>query len=189
MITTASTLPSRPPLPLISSRTLAFPTKYRCPRQLWVSNLDTVEEEKLGLVDVHPDIFAHLPRVDIIHENIRWQRLYGYVSYAHTKVRSEVRGGGRKPRPQKGMGRARHGSIRSPIWKGGGVVHGPRSPTPYFYMLGFWARFDGLRATLSAKLAQVIKTICFVAVQNVIFLDYPGWFAHCWFFGTSYGWP
>lgn len=70
-------------------------------------------------------------------------------------MRYEVRGGGRKPRPQKGLGRARHGSIRSPIWKGGGVVHGPRSPTSYFYMLGFSARLNGLRSTLSAKLAQV----------------------------------
>lgn len=136
------------------SRTLAYPAPFKAPRQSWVSNLDTIEEEKLGLVDLHPDVFAYTPRIDVIHENIRWQRLYRHVDYANTKVRTEVRGGGRKPRPQKGLGRSRHGSIRSPIWKGGGVVHGPRSPNSYFYMLGFDARLNGLRATLSVKMAQ-----------------------------------
>nr|CAG4637382.1 EOG090X0EDZ [Ceriodaphnia reticulata]SVE73215.1 EOG090X0EDZ [Ceriodaphnia reticulata] len=144
----------RPPLPIISSRKLAFPPKFKVPRQVWVSNMDTIEEEKLGLVDVHPEVFAERPRVDIIHENVRWQQLYRHVSYATTKLAHEVRGGGRKPRQQKGSGRSRHGSIRSPIWKGGGVVHGPRGPTSYFYMLGFNARLNGLRSTLSAKLAQ-----------------------------------
>lgn len=52
------------------------------------------------------------------------------------------------------MGRARHGSIRSPLFKGGGVAHGPRSPTPHFYMLDFYSRILGLTSTLSVKLAQ-----------------------------------
>lgn len=64
-------------------------------------------------------------------------------------------GGGRKPWPQKGMGRARHGSIRSPLFKGGGVAHGPRSPATHFYMLPFYQRVLGLTSTLSIKLAQV----------------------------------
>jgi len=145
---------NRPSIPILTSRKLEFPPKYRAPRRAWISNLDAVEEEKLGLIDLHPEVFASLPRLDIIHENIRWQQLYRRVSYAHTKVTSEVRGGGRKPRQQKGSGRSRHGSIRSPIWKGGGIVHGPRSPTTYFYMLGFDARLNGLRAALSVKLAQ-----------------------------------
>ncbi|KAK8381144.1 hypothetical protein O3P69_008190 [Scylla paramamosain] len=75
-------------------------------------------------------------------------------NYAHTKVRSEVRGGGKKPWPQKGLGRARHGSIRSPLWRGGGVTHGPRAYTTHFYMLPFSKRLQGLTATLSAKFAQ-----------------------------------
>lgn len=145
---------NRSSVPILTTRKLEFPPKFRSPRQVWISNLDAVEEEKLGLINLHPDVFASLPRVDVLHENIRWQQLYRHVSYANTKVRHEVRGGGRKPRPQKGMGRSRHGSIRSPIWKGGGIVHGPRSPTPYFYMLGFDARLNGLRAALSVKLAQ-----------------------------------
>ncbi|KAF5283726.1 hypothetical protein FQA39_LY17223 [Lamprigera yunnana] len=139
---------------LIEPRVLQYPSKYQKPRQVWLENLDTIDEQKLGLLDLHPDIFAATPRIDVIHQNVRWQTLYRFVSFAHTKIRSEVRGGGRKPWPQKGLGKARHGSIRSPLFRGGGVVHGPRSPTPHFYMLPFYSRILGLTSTLSVKLAQ-----------------------------------
>ncbi|EZA53393.1 hypothetical protein DMN91_004951 [Ooceraea biroi] len=129
-------------------------TLYQKVRQAWLENLDTLKEKKLGLVTLHPKVYATTPRIDIIHQNVRWQKLYRFVSYAHTKTRAECRGGGRKPWPQKGTGRARHGSIRSPLWKGGGIAHGPRSPTPHFFMLPFHKRVLGLTSTLSAKLAQ-----------------------------------
>ncbi|KAJ3644366.1 hypothetical protein Zmor_027031 [Zophobas morio] len=143
-----------PPKVPVESRQLAFPPKYQKPRQAWLENFDTIEEKKLGIIDLHPEIFAANPRIDIIQENVRWQSLYRYVSYAHTKSRFEVRGGGRKPWPQKGLGRARHGSIRSPLFRGGGVIHGPKSPTPHFYMLPYYSRVHGLTSTLSVKLAQ-----------------------------------
>lgn len=57
-------------------------------RQAWIENLDTVEEQKLGLIELHPDIFAAQPRVDVIQENIEWQRKYRYVStYVHARKR------------------------------------------------------------------------------------------------------
>jgi len=63
-------------------------------------------------------------------------------------------GGGRKPWPQKGLGRARHGSVRSPLFIGGGKAHGPRAPKSYLYMLNFDTRLMGLTSALSVKLAQ-----------------------------------
>uniref|UniRef100_A0A6P7GVF5 Large ribosomal subunit protein uL4m n=1 Tax=Diabrotica virgifera virgifera TaxID=50390 RepID=A0A6P7GVF5_DIAVI len=138
----------------VEPRELAFPPKYQEPRQVWLESLDTIDDKKLGILELHPDVFATNPRIDIIHQNVRWQSLYRYVSYAHTKSRFEVRGGGRKPWPQKGLGRARHGSIRSPLWRGGGVVHGPKSPTPHFYMIPFYTRLLGLTSALSVKFAQ-----------------------------------
>ncbi|XP_051174879.1 39S ribosomal protein L4, mitochondrial [Leptopilina boulardi] len=127
---------------------------FHNPRQVWIESLKTIPGKKFGIAHLHPDVFAAQPRVDIIHENIRWQRMFRFVSYAHTKTRAEVKGGGRKPWPQKGQGKARHGSIRSPLWRKGGVVHGPRSPTTHFYMLPFYKRVYGLTSTLTVKLAQ-----------------------------------
>lgn len=138
----------------IEPRKFIFPPKYTKPRQVWLENLDTIDEKKLGILELHPDVFGTNPRIDLIHQNVRWQQMYKYVSYAHVKLRMEVRGGGRKPWPQKGLGKARHGSIRSNLFKGGGVAHGPRSPTPHFYMLPFYMRLYGLTSALSTKFAQ-----------------------------------
>lgn len=52
---------------------------YEKPKQVWLENLDTVKEKKLGLVNLHPDVFGAQPRIDILHQNIRWQRMYKYV--------------------------------------------------------------------------------------------------------------
>lgn len=67
----------------------------------------------------------------VVHQVVVGQAAGRRAGTAHTKTRAEVSGGGKKPWKQKGTGRARHGSIRSPIWVGGGVVHGPRSNRNY----------------------------------------------------------
>uniref|UniRef100_A0A9L0I4L5 Large ribosomal subunit protein uL4m n=1 Tax=Equus asinus TaxID=9793 RepID=A0A9L0I4L5_EQUAS len=127
----------------------------RRPVQAWVESLRGYEQERVGLTELHPDVFAAAPRLDILHQVAIWQKNFKRISYAKTKTRAEVRGGGRKPWPQKGSGRARHGSIRSPIWRGGGIAHGPRGPTSYYYMLPMKVRVQGLKVALSVKLAQV----------------------------------
>lgn len=123
-------------------------------RQVWIENMDTTDVQRKGLMELHPDVFAVTPRIDIIHRNAIWQRKYHYVSFAHAPSRAEKPGGGRKPWPQKGQGRARHGSVNSPLFKHGGRAHGPRNPTSHYFMLPFYVRVAGLTSTLSAKLAQ-----------------------------------
>jgi large subunit ribosomal protein L4 len=56
-----------------------YPPKYKRVQQAWVENVSTIEEQKLGLIDLHPDIFFFFPRIDIIHENIEWQTKYRKV--------------------------------------------------------------------------------------------------------------
>jgi len=119
-----------------------------------VENLDTIEEEKLGLVDLHPDVFGTFPRIELINSNIRWQTLYKKVNWASAPSRAELSGSQRKPWPQKGTGRARHGHKKSPMWVGGGKPHGHRGPETSYYMLEFNKRLHGLCSTLSVKHAQ-----------------------------------
>ncbi|XP_072031226.1 large ribosomal subunit protein uL4m-like [Amphiura filiformis] len=142
-----------PNLPLITDRDVLSPPHLPKP-QAWLETLSFKENIKLGLIDLHPDIYATVPRLDIIHENVVWQRNYKRISNAKTKTRAEMRGGGRKPWPQKGLGKARHGSIRSPIWKGGGRAHGPRGPKSYWYVIPEKVRALGLSSLLSVKMAQ-----------------------------------
>lgn len=140
--------------PMIVERKLEFPTKDGRSRKAWVENIDSIEERKLGMIDLHPEIFAAKPRIDMIWINARWQMNYRSVNLVHVNSRAEMRGGGRKPWQQKGLGKARHGSRRSPIWYNGGSAHGPRAPTTKFYMLPMHQRLHGLTSMLSTKLAQ-----------------------------------
>ncbi|XP_075402845.1 large ribosomal subunit protein uL4m [Tenrec ecaudatus] len=139
--------------PVLRRCELPVPASRR-PVQAWVESLRDFDQERVGLADLHPDVFATAPRLDILHQVAVWQRNFRRISYAKTKTRAEVQGGGRKPWQQKGSGRARHGSIRSPLWRGGGVTHGPRGPTSYYYMLPMKVRVQGLKVALTVKLAQ-----------------------------------
>jgi len=83
--------------------------------------------EVTGSVTLPKEIFDVKFNADLVHQiSVSLSANKRQIS-AHTKTRAEVRGGGKKPWRQKGTGRSRHGSIRSPLWKGGGVTHGPRT--------------------------------------------------------------
>lgn len=120
--------------------------------QAWLISFLT--GKKMGVFDLNEDVFGASPRLDILHRVVVWQRAKSRAGTAKTKDRGEVRGGGRKPRPQKGFGKARQGSIRAPHYRGGGVVHGPRGPVSYDYTLPKKVRSMGLRTALSVKYAQ-----------------------------------
>ncbi|KAJ8308514.1 hypothetical protein KUTeg_013388 [Tegillarca granosa] len=138
----------RPPLPMMTSRKLQFPNKYLVPKQAWLESLATLENEKLGILDLHPDV------IDILHKNVQWQLKYGKISYEKVLSRAEMPGGGRKPWPQKKTGRPPASSIRSPLFVKGGRAKGPRGPESFFYMLPTSVRALGLRVALSVKYAQ-----------------------------------
>jgi len=110
-----------------------------------------IQKEKVGELDLKDDIFGVEVRGDVLHEVVTWQRACRRSGCACTKTRGEVSGGGHKPWRQKGTGRARAGSNRSPIWKGGGTTFGPR-PRSYAYTLPKKVRRLALKMALSSKL-------------------------------------
>lgn len=105
-----------------------------------------------GAVDLADSVFALPWNADLVHQVVTSQRANQRQVTAHAKGRSEVRGGGRKPWRQKGTGRARHGSIRSPIWKGGGVTHGPTKDKNFKKRVNKKMAKKALAAVLSAKI-------------------------------------
>jgi large subunit ribosomal protein L4 len=91
------------------------------------ADLYNLEGKVVGDVTLPKDIFEVKLNADLVHQIAVSLMANKRQISAHTKFRGEVRGGGKKPWRQKGTGRARHGSIRSPLWKGGGVTFGPRT--------------------------------------------------------------
>ena len=117
------------------------------------------DNKKVGSVDLPEEIYAYPYKEHLVHEAVR-NYLAGLRQGTHkTKTRSEVRGGGRKPWRQKGLGRARHGSIRSPIWVGGGIAHGPQ-PRDYSQRTPKKMKRLALRSALSARASEeAIKVV------------------------------
>jgi len=107
--------------------------------------------EKISEI-ILPEVFNYKFNPPLIHQVLRWHLAKTHYSWAHTKTRAEVRGGGRKPWPQKGTGRARHGSIRSPLWKGGGIVFGPRNEKKYEFKIHKKMRINALRSLINKKI-------------------------------------
>lgn len=105
-----------------------------------------------GTIELPAKVFAAKWRSDLVHQVVEGMRSNKRSGTADTKGRGEVRGGGRKPWKQKGTGRARHGSTRSPIWVGGGVTHGPLAEKNYKRKITKKMRAQALFSVLSRKL-------------------------------------
>jgi len=120
-----------------------------------VVNLDG---KKVGSVELADAVFGAKVNQDLLHEASRWHLRELRAGTHKTKDKSEVSGAGRKLWRQKGTGRARVGSIRSPLWRHGGTVHGPK-PRSYAYALPKKMILGALRSALSAKLAEQKLTV------------------------------
>jgi large subunit ribosomal protein L4 len=105
-------------------------------------------------VAVFPVLTDYVVRETLLAQLVRAELMNLRTGNAHTKTRAEVRGGGRKPWKQKGTGRARHGSTRSPIWVGGGVSHGPRNLVNWHCKINKTARIAGLKSIFKDRLAS-----------------------------------
>lgn len=106
-----------------------------------------------GKVELNDAIFGITPNEDVVHQAIVQYLAHQRQGTQSAKTRAEVRGGGAKPRPQKGTGRARQGTIRAPHWKGGGVVFAPK-PRDYSFKLNKKVKRLALKSVLSSKLAD-----------------------------------
>ncbi|HEV2287783.1 MAG TPA: 50S ribosomal protein L4 [Candidatus Acidoferrales bacterium] len=115
-----------------------------------VKNLDG---KTVGKIDLADDVFAARVNPHVLHETVRHYLASQRAGTHKTKQKSEVSGSGRKLWKQKGTGRARIGSIRSPLWRHGGTVHGP-VPRSYAYRIPRKVFLGALRSALSAKLAD-----------------------------------
>src|SRR6202030_805807 len=123
-----------------------------------VADVMSLEGKKVGQIELADDVFGAKVNQDLLHEAVRHYLAGRHRGTHKTKDKSEVSGSGRKLWKQKGTGRARVGSIRSPLWRHGGTVHGP-TPRSYEYALPKKMILGALRSALSAKVAQQKLTI------------------------------
>lgn len=110
--------------------------------------------KKAGNITLPEAVFNVAWNDSLMHQVVTSMLGNARTPVAHTKFRGDVRGGGKKPWAQKGTGRARHGSTRSPIWRGGGVTHGPRNDKSYARTVPKKMRAKALAMALSKKLSN-----------------------------------
>ncbi len=141
-----------------------------------------IRNEKVGEVELNDQIFNREVKTFVLHDVVRQQRAARRAGTASTKTRKEVRGSGAKPWRQKGTGRARAGSRKSPIWRGGGTTFGPK-PRDYSFKLNRKVRQQAVAMALSARFQEgnlvvldgftmeAIKTKEFVSIMKLLELN------------------
>ncbi len=131
-------------------------------------------KEKVSQVELDEKIFDCEVNPHLLYETVKEHLAKRRIGTASTKNRSNVRGGGKKPWRQKGTGRARAGTTRSPLWTGGGVVFGPH-PRDYSYRINKKVRKSALRSALSSKLKEnnliLVDTIHLPEIKTKTFIS------------------
>lgn len=130
-------------------------------------DVKALDGKKVGTVDLPADWFERDVNVALMHQVVTAQLANARQGTASTKTRSEVRGGGRKPWRQKGTGRARHGSIRSPMWTGGAVAHGRHREENFTQRVNKRMKRSALASALSDRAATAAVTV----VRDLVFDD------------------
>jgi large subunit ribosomal protein L4 len=129
-------------------------------------DVKNLANKKVGTVDLREDVFAVPVNESLLHEAVRHYLASQRRGTHKTKTRGDVSGGGRKPWRQKGTGRARAGSTRSPLWRHGGTIHGPQ-PRDYSYALPRKVLLGALRSALTAKCsAEKLTVVDKLALEN-----------------------
>jgi large subunit ribosomal protein L4 len=135
-----------------------------------------LEGKETGEMNVSDGIFAVKVKPEVVHGVFVAQRNNQREPWADTKNKGEVRGGGKKPWQQKGTGRARHGSIRSPIWKGGGVTFGPLSIRNYKEKINRKTKRLALKMCLSDRAKNsaliVVEDFNFSEPKTKVFVNF-----------------
>jgi len=146
------------------------------------ADIYNINKEKVSQIELEEKVFGCEIKPHLLYEVVKMQQASRRAGTASTKNRSHVRGGGKKPWRQKGTGRARAGTIRSPLWTGGGVVFGPL-PRNYSYKVNKKVKMSALRSALSIKLKEdkllildnfnlpEIKTKTFVAILKQLDIE------------------
>lgn len=110
--------------------------------------------EKQSELQMNEAVFGVATNSSLVHQVYVAMRANARQPFAHTKMRGDVRGGGKKPWKQKGTGRARHGSIRSPLWRGGGITFGPLSERNYAQKINKKMKAGAVKSCLSDKVSH-----------------------------------
>lgn len=131
------------------------------------TNVYNQEGALVEAMDLPESVFGLKINPDLVHQVFLAQSANARQVLAHTKGRGEVRGGGKKPWKQKGTGRARHASIRSPIWKGGGVAFGPTKERNFTQKINKKMKRKALFMVLSSK----VKDKEFAVIESLTFTD------------------
>jgi len=141
-----------------------------------------IKNEKVGEVELNDQIFNREVKTFVLHDVVRQQRAARRAGNASTKTRKEVAGSGAKPWRQKGTGRARAGTRKSPIWRGGGTTFGPK-PRDYSFKLNRKVRQQAISMAMSARFQEgnlvilddftmdAVKTKDFVSVMELLDLN------------------